>query len=128
SATLLSALVQLWRDEGAPAVGVYETLRDALIPESRPAEVFLLDHTVQTVSPDGSRSEVQRSMAAELAKSAVHAGRGDDLQKRAEARLAQPTASLHAQILLAHLARERGDPGLSEKILAGLVERLRKDS
>lgn len=128
SGAVLSALVQLWRDEGAPAVGVYETLRDALIPESRPAEVFLLDHTVQAVAPDGSRSEVQRSMAAELAKWAVRAGRGDDLQKRVEARLAQPTASLHAQIVLAHLARERGDSELAEKVFTGLIDRLRKDS
>ncbi|MDR3638922.1 MAG: DUF1583 domain-containing protein [Isosphaeraceae bacterium] len=111
-----------WERLQAPPAAVYETLRDAVLPESRPAEIFLYPRPLdQSVSHP-------RSVAGQLARWAVRADRVADLKKRIDARRGQPLAELEADVLTALLGLAASDPGISVPALEALGARLKKDS
>lgn len=123
--TELRDLERLWQKHGAAAGDVYEALAAAVLPAGRPAEVFpypapLLQFTF--LEPAQARSA-----AASLGEWAVKAGRADDLRKRVEARMTGRLAEVPARVLLAHLGRASGDPGMAADALDWLEKRLDKD-
>jgi tetratricopeptide (TPR) repeat protein len=124
----LASLELLWREDGAPAPLVYATLRDAVLPDARPAEVFLCEHMFGRRTAAGATTNETQSVAELLAYWAVRAGMVDDLRRRSAARLDRPTAQLHAHALLAHLARETGNATEAEAHFGALTERLKHDS
>ena len=110
----------LWARRGLPPSAAYETLRDVVLPASRPLEILLYNGPPErparpspaaaarpTPTPTPARaSEVGRL----LARRAVAAGRADDLRKRIADRQAQPTARAPAKALLDLLDAAEKEP------------------
>ncbi|HVC99334.1 MAG TPA: DUF1583 domain-containing protein [Pirellulales bacterium] len=117
----LEKLDLVWRQHGAPAESVYETLAEIVLPESRSAEIFLYPQPIRGTGPP-------RSVGRLLARWAVEAGSADDLKQRIEARQEQPPAELAVCVLLAQLAAAAGDSGGVAERLTWLVERLKTDN
>jgi tetratricopeptide (TPR) repeat protein len=138
----LANLVVKWRAASVPARDIYEVLVAAVLPEGRPAEVFLHDdgpsgsglYRIQngmlTPAPEveGGGVVEDRGLAALLADVALEAGKANDLRARAEARAAQPLGELPAKVLLATLAQRARDDARVFEIFKGLGERIRKDA
>ena len=118
----LAELNVLWQRHQAPAAEVYAALRDGVLPEGRPAEIFLYPRPLA----QGVRQT--RSVGETLAHWAARAGTLDDLQQRVEARQGQPTADFSGQVLLAQLAFAARDWPTAVKRLEGLETRLKKDT
>jgi tetratricopeptide (TPR) repeat protein len=118
----LAELDRLWRQHKAPAADVYEALRDAVLPATRPDEVFLYPR------PLASSVRRPRSAGVLLAEWAARAGRAEELRKRVESRHVQATAEVPAQVLLAGLGLASKDWGLVNRSLEALERRLQKDS
>lgn len=120
-----------WVRDRVPARDVYETLRSVVLPDGRPAEIFLYARPLSF--SDGTqpwRYELSspRSVGGLLARWAQRAGKADDLRERIQARKTQPMAELPAEILLALLAQSGDDPAPTIKALEALGSRLVKDS
>jgi hypothetical protein len=138
----LVTLVPKWRAIGVPPADIYAVLAAAVLPDARPAEVFLYAEsrphgTVYTLSGGGyltptsdvtDDSVEDRGLGKLLADVAVEAGKADDLRARVEARAGQPLGELSAKILLATLALRAGDGARAMEQFTALGERLRKDS
>jgi tetratricopeptide (TPR) repeat protein len=98
---LISDLNLLWNnDKEAPALDVYETLREVVMPRARPAEVFLYPGP-RVPGNRGGPSLVGRF----LCRWAVQADRVDALRKEIEARRRQPAGEQSAAALLGLLDR-----------------------
>ena len=71
----LIELERIWQKHNLPAESVYQALRDAVLPATRPNEIFLY-------APPLSSTALRRpqSVGALLATAAVHAGKVDDLK------------------------------------------------
>ncbi len=139
----LANLVPMWRKIGVPAQDIYEVLLLAVMPDARPAEVFL-SSAIQpttgryyTVNANGSlvpatidpvESVAIKDISKLLIEAAVAANKTDELAKKAEGRLAQPLGELPAMVLLFHLALEQKDEAKAGVRLAALGQRLKKDS
>src|SRR5262249_4739843 len=95
----VAALVGKWKRAGVPAAELYETLSAIVMPNARPAEVFLYIRPMQYTF-----QEKPRSLGVLLAETAAAAGKLDDLRRRAEARQAQPLGELPARVLVAQAA------------------------
>jgi tetratricopeptide (TPR) repeat protein len=121
--TRLAELVALWRRQGVAAADIYAALAGAVLPASRPAEVFLYSSGVN-LEPGAA----QHSVGHLLVEAAVRADRVDDLRRRVEARQAQPLGEMNARVLLSELARAGRDRARQEKLLAELGQRLKKDT
>ena len=124
-----TTLVPLWKREGVSSSQIYELLRDAVLPETRPAEVFLYARPLfdpQRVNP-GSKPE-PRSLGQLLVQMAIDAKRTDDLRRVVEARRGQPLAEPSASVLLALLAIGLEDDGAAGKILDALETRIQRDT
>ncbi len=89
----ITALEYVWRSREADPVVVYETLRDVVLPDARPTEVFLYPQPLA-----GTRRQ-PRSAAAHLARWAVTAQRVEDLKSRIKARHGDAQAALDADVL-----------------------------
>ena len=85
----LVELEALWQRKARPADRVYETLRQVVMPEARPAEIFLY---AQPIGP--AQALRPRSVGAMLAAWAVKADQVDDLARKIDARKSQPLAQL----------------------------------
>ena len=120
---LIADLDRTWDQKQAPALDVYETLRDVVLPRARPTEAFLYARP----SAQGFRSE-PRSVGAVLGRWAVRAGRSEELRKEVEARRGQPRGALPATVLLAQLGLAGNDEALTRSALEAIGERLRKDT
>jgi len=120
-ATLVE-LERIWQKHGFPADGVYQALRDAVLPPGRPAEVFLYS----TPLDQGSLRHPQ-SLGMMLATSAVRAGKLDDLKRALSTRQGQIMAELPATVLLAQLALAGNEPAAAAA-LKSIVARLKNDS
>jgi tetratricopeptide (TPR) repeat protein len=118
----LFELENLWRRHKVPPEQVYETLLMAVLPESRPAEVFLYS------LPLANSPQRPRSVGVLLARSAAAAHKCDDLRGRIEARAGQPLAELSAKVLLAMLGQAARDNELTSESLGWLAERLERDT
>ena len=137
----LASLVPKWKKLKAPPADVYETLTAAVLPEGRPAEVFLYNEGqtfnnvykmvsgVWTPTDDPVLGEGEDHNLAELLiRVAVDAGKTDDLRKRVEARAKQPLSELPAALLLTTLALKTKDEARATQLLESLGERVKKDS
>src|SRR4029077_6202564 len=71
----LIELERIWQKHHMPADAVYQALRDAVLPPSRPTEIFLY-------APPLSSTALRRpqSVGSLLAVAAVRAGKVDDLK------------------------------------------------
>ena len=119
----LYELELIWRREKLPPKAVYLVLRDAVLPDSRPTEVFLYPQ------PMAQRSGgVPRSVAASLARWAAKAGMVDDLRARLDTRKGQTMAELPSTVLRGLVALEAKDEPAALQILDQLRDRLTKDS
>jgi tetratricopeptide (TPR) repeat protein len=119
----LAQLERLWTKMNVPAAGVYEVLREAVLPEARPAETFLYP---QPLGSGNVRNP--NSVSRFLVRAAVKASRVDDLRKRIDARKSQPMSELPSQVLLGQLALESKDAAGATAALEGLAKRLKSDS
>lgn len=137
----LVTLVPKWRAAGVPAAQMYGVLVGAILPESRPAEVFLytegrpLGMMYRQVAGmwtqvDDALSETgeDRGLCGLVCELAIEAGKVDDLRGRAEARTKQPLGELPAKILLATLAVRSKDDARAVAMFQALGERIQKDS
>ncbi len=115
-------LDQVWLRRKFPADQVYETLAQALMPESRPAEIFLYQR------PLAWSVQRPRSLGKLLAQWTARAGKQEDLKKRIAARQSQPLAELPARVLLAQLGLASKDSKLTIETLGWFAERLKKDT
>jgi tetratricopeptide (TPR) repeat protein len=117
----VSQLVPKWRKLKVPPAEVYDVLLVAVLPDARPAEVFL--------PRDGwGGGDPPRGLGRLLAEVAVEAGKVDDLRKRLEARAGQPLGELPARILLAALALQARDDAKALELLKVFGERVQKDT
>jgi hypothetical protein len=139
----LATLVGKWRKAGVPPADIYDVLVAAVLPDARPAEVFLhtegsssgsglylIQNGMLTPAPDVDAGEdvEGRGLLRLLTDVAVEAGKADDLRGRLEARAAQPLGELPARIVLATLALRTKDGARVLEIFKGLGERIRKDA
>ena len=106
-----------------PAESVYQALRDAVLPATRPSEIFLY-------APPLSSTALRRpqSVGSLLATAAVHAGKVDDLKAAIAARQGQVLADLPAKVLSAQLALAGTDSAQSVAAIKTISTRLKTDT
>jgi tetratricopeptide (TPR) repeat protein len=121
--TAVAALVGKWKRAGVPAAELYDTLAAVVMPDARPAEVFLYVRPMQYTF-----QEKPRSLGILLAETAAAAGKLDDLRRRAEARQAQPLGELSARVLLAQAAFAGKDKSQVPAQLDWFTQRMQKDT
>lgn len=121
-ATQLDQLVKLWSDKGVPPADAYAVLVDAVFPAARPGEILLFP------APLGSGLQRPQSVGAALVRLAAAAGKLDDLKARVDARRAQPSALLSANVLALQVAATAGDLEAVRALVATLIETLKGDS
>ena len=126
----IAELVAFWQRGDVPAVSIYETLRDVVLPAGRPREVFLFpaplarfDKNPESVRPIPPEPQ---SVGALVAHWAVAAGRSDDLRSRLAERRIQPASELAAGVLRALLAQARARPAAVEEELAAIGLKLQQ--
>jgi tetratricopeptide (TPR) repeat protein len=119
---LLTELDVRWERQKHPADSVYETLRDIVLPEGRPTEIFLYPR------PLAGSVRHPRSVSEMLARWAARAGKLDDLRQRIETRKGQASADLASEVLLTQRALAGRDWPEAARTLTGLESRLRKDT
>jgi tetratricopeptide (TPR) repeat protein len=104
--TMLVEIDALWIANKVAPEAAYETLRDVVLPPSRPTEIFLYDPTLNRLGrpsttagtvPQAGKSSV---IARILARRAVLAGKVEDLRQRGAARQGSPAAGVAARLLL----------------------------
>ena len=119
----LVELERIWQKHSFPADGVYQALRDAVLPPDRPTEVFLYSTPL-------SQNSLRRpqSLGMMLATSAVRAGKVDDLKRVLSSRQGQVMAELPATVLTAQLALAANEPVAATSALKGIAARLKNDS
>ena len=117
----LFALDPLWSKGQAEPVAVYEVYRQAVLPSSRPGEIFLYARPLSLGS-----LKLPRSVGALLVRWAVKAGKADELKAAIEARQSSPLAVAPAKVLLAQLEFERKNFKESSRLLDAIHEGLTK--
>ena len=134
-------LAPKWRKLGVPAADVYAVLAAAMLPDARPAEVFLYNEGqtfnnlykmvggmwTQTDEPIEAEGE-ERGLTDLIARTAIEAAKVDDLRKRIKARAGQPLGELPAKLLLLTLALKTKDDARATHLFQELSERVKKDS
>ena len=118
--TRLGGLDVLWGRHGEHAGDVYETLEAIVLPESRPAEVFLYPRPLGDVRQLGSVGEM-------LVRWAARAGKLDDLRKQIETRTNAAKPDLAARVLMTQWALAARDWAEARRALASLADRLKSD-
>ena len=103
---------------------IYEVLRQIVLPENRPGEIFLYD------LPLDRRWFVKKphSVAELLVRYALSTGQGEDLRQRVEARKNQPLAEKPAIVLLGMLHVQARDLPRSSSSLEAIQQRLGRDT
>jgi tetratricopeptide (TPR) repeat protein len=120
--SLLTELDVRWERHKISPVAVYETLRDVVLPEGRPTEIFLYPR------PLANNVRHPRSVSDLLARWAARAGRLDDLRQRIETRKGQASAELASRVLLCQRAMAARDWIEASKTIAALADQLQKDT
>ncbi|MBX9584321.1 MAG: DUF1583 domain-containing protein, partial [Gemmataceae bacterium] len=141
-ARALADLVPKWREKGVAAADVYRAALGAVLPDARPAEVFLYADATRhgegyILSSNGSWTPVSevpgetesedRGVPGLLAEVALEAGMADDLRSRLEARLDRPLAEVPARVTLLALAIKQADDARAGALLAAFAEKAEKD-
>ncbi len=116
-------LVRLWKKHHVPPELIYQALREAVLPQARPTEIFLYAQAV-----DVNSSLRPQSVGSLLAAVAVRAGKVEDLSKALATRRGQPMAELPAAILATQIAIAAGDPAGVSQSLQAIAARLKNDS
>ena len=111
-----------WTKAKADPVAAYEVLREAVLPRSRPGEVFLYARPLSMAS-----LKMPRSVGALLVKWAVRAGKADELKAAIEARQASPLAAAPAKVLLAQLEFERKNYQETARLLDSIRQAVAKE-
>ncbi|WP_422924867.1 DUF1583 domain-containing protein [Singulisphaera sp. PoT] len=125
----LTTLVPLWKRSGVTPAQIYEILRDAVLPESRPQEVFLYAQPLANPESYGNTSLPEpRNLGSLLVQAAIDAKQTDDLRKVLEPRRGQLLAEPSASVLLSLLGIGLEDDALAGPALDALVTRLQRDS
>jgi hypothetical protein len=138
----LMELVPKWRAAAVPPAEIYDVVVTAILPDARPAEVFLYAEaryggsqiysiqSGQLIPAVGLSDESfeDRGLGGVLCDLAVEGGKVDDLRKRAETRLNQPLGELPARVLLAVLAQRAKDEARTIEAFKALGERIKKES
>jgi len=136
----LLALIPKWRAQSVAAARIYELLVAAVLPDARPAEVFLyppLQNFGQVYTlvggmwtpAQGIIDDVEdRGLGQALIQAALEAGKTGDLRQRLETRAKQPLGELPAKIMLAMLGMRAKDQALATLTFRSLGDRLKKDS
>jgi tetratricopeptide (TPR) repeat protein len=138
----LLALIPKWRAQNVPPEKIYEVIVAAVLPDARPAEVFLYPPTqnygiIYAISPGGYLTQAtdvtddsieDRGLGKALIQVAIDAGKVADLRARLESRASQPLGELPAKIMLATLGVQAKDAALATATFKTLGERLQKDS
>ena len=120
----LYELEAAWKKAKIDPKGIYGVLRDAVLPESRPGEVFLYAGS----QANAASIRQSRSVAALLAKYAVLADQTPDLRSRLDSRKGQPMAELSAMIMLGLVSLESKDEPRVAASLDDLKKRLERDT
>lgn len=130
----LTSLCQLWGRKQVAPEEIYKVLREAVLPGSRPTEVFLYTQAVSPyfMSRQGHYSTHQgieniNSLGMLLAKYAVKAGQVDAVIKLLDERQKQPLAQSNCYVLRAQLAALSQRPEGNEA-LAWFKEKLAKET
>jgi tetratricopeptide (TPR) repeat protein len=138
----LLALIPKWRAQNVPAEKIYDVVVTAVLPDARPAEVFLYPPTqnygiIYAISPGGYLTQASdvtddsiedRGLGKALIQVAIDAGKVADLRARLESRASQPLGELPAKIMLATLGVQARDEALATATFKTFGERLQKDS
>ena len=101
----------------ADPFAVYELYREAVLPKTRPNEIFLYARPIAMAS-----LKQPRSVGALLVRWAVKAGKADELKAAIEARKSSPLAAAPAQVLLAQLEFERKNYKETSRLLDSIQE------
>ncbi|HEY4259489.1 MAG TPA: hypothetical protein VGM98_05000, partial [Schlesneria sp.] len=129
----LATMERLWHEKEANAELIYAALERAVLPESRPAEVFLHSKPVMERNRNYNNGnelplEELKDIGALFAAAAVKANKVDRLKQLVEPRLKQPMGELPGRVLLAQVAVISNDfPQALEQITL-MGERLKHDS
>ncbi len=135
-------LVPKWRAIEVPVADIYDVLVGVVLPEARPAEVFLHSEgriygTIYSIGPGGQLTPAtgvndggveDRGLGGMLCDLAIEAGKVDDLRAKAQARAGQPLGELPAQVLLATLAVRAKDDTRAIELFKAIGARIQKDS
>jgi tetratricopeptide (TPR) repeat protein len=119
----LSELDFIWRRSNVPAQPVYETLRDCVLPDARPEEIFLYECPF---SREGI--EHPRSVGALLVEWAIRAGQADDLRRRIQTRRERAKTTVPASVLSGLLALARRETAGVQAALASLTTEIPKST
>ncbi|HTU90940.1 MAG TPA: DUF1583 domain-containing protein [Gemmataceae bacterium] len=119
----VTALVARWRAGDVPDQDIYDVLAGAVLPQARPAEVFLY---ATTAVADPSQPDV--SVGQLLVAAAVKAGCLDDLRRRVAERQDKPLGELNAHVLLALIAEAAKDEAGLRAAVKDFGQRLQKDN
>ncbi|HEY7326851.1 MAG TPA: DUF1583 domain-containing protein [Gemmataceae bacterium] len=119
----VATLVTRWQVGDVPSQDIYAVLASAVLPEARPAEVFLYapPTLADPTQPSGS-------VGQQLVSIAVKARRLDDLRRRTAERQDKPLGELNARVLLAHIAEAAKDEAGLRAALKDFAQRLEKDN
>ena len=119
----LTAIEQLWRRKAFLTRSFTTCSKSAVLPDSRPFEVFLYPRPLG-LNPN----QPPQSVGALLVKAAVKAGKSDEIKELVEPRLKQPLGELSGRVLLAQLALANHDNALAAEQMEQLSKRLQQDS
>lgn len=120
--TELARLVTDWRRKHVDEATIYRFLKQTVLPETRPLEVFLY------LRPLGHDPQTPQSIGLLLAQSAVATKKTDELRQVLASRENQPLGGLSAHVLLAELALATNDTPAAKTHLAALNTLLKQDS
>jgi len=109
-AARLVELDAAWSRAMVPPLAAYEALRDAVLPASRPSEVFPYDPSTAHAAPGSPAAARPGEVARALVRRAVASGRADDLRGRLAARQQSPAGKAAARRILAALEEAEKGP------------------
>ena len=119
--TELETLIALYRSKNVSNDQLCAVLTGIVLPEARPAEVFLYVQAPIVVAEP-------KSLGSILARLAVKCGKLNELRQRAESRLEQPLGQLAAHVLLAQVAIAAQEPDVLNEQLQALETVLTTDT
>ena len=119
----LTGMELIWRRRHVEDERIYELLKAAVLPTSRPLEVFIYPRQLN-ISPN----QTPQSIGLLLVQTAIRAKKTDDLKQALESRLQQPIGELPARIIQTQLALAERDTKTAQACLEALSSRLKQDS
>jgi hypothetical protein len=100
----LRIITELWQQQQMDPIAVWDTLRDVVIPDRRPEEIFVYQR--MAASDTLTMDLFDRSVGSLLIRQAIVVGRAEELRRILETRLAKPECQSDSWLLLLQLAIE----------------------